>query len=210
MGKKEQFETEDYYPDLTQPHFDEDWTVLTARPVVPLTKLNGRNVNFGVLKLVGAFGAAILLGALVALASVKLRQEVASPNNSVASEEAQPQDEPVLDTAATELSATASSLEPVETASPTPEVIAKAPVRVTKKKPIDKEQSPIASGPGSLQQISQEVLSQPRLVGQWEEGRPRRVDPRPRRQSRFERQAIKRRDLFRVGEIFEGSRSNPE
>jgi len=208
MEKKEQFETEDYYPDLTQPHFDEDWTVLTARPVVPLTKLSGRKVNFGVLKLVGAFGAAILLGALVALASVKLRQEVASPKNSVATEEAQPPDEQVLDTAATELSA-ASSLEAVETASPTPEVIAKAPVRVTKKRPIDKQPSPLASGPESLEQISQEVLSQPRLVEQWEEGRPRRVDARSRRQSRFERQAIKRRDLFRIGEIFEGSRSNP-
>src|SRR5881296_1978237 len=74
MEKEQALETESLYPLLDEPHFDEEWTILTARPVVPLKDLNSNGGRHTALKLVAAFGVAMMLGALVALISVRLTQ----------------------------------------------------------------------------------------------------------------------------------------
>ena len=75
MEKQEQLSTDLDQPMVNEPHFDEEWTVLTARPVVPLAELESVNRKKTAIKLAGAFAGALLLGALVALASIRLKRD---------------------------------------------------------------------------------------------------------------------------------------
>jgi hypothetical protein len=209
MERIKEFEVLDNREELTEPHFDEEWTVLTARPVVPFEEVS-HGKGRGVLKLVGAFGAAILLGALVALASIRLRQESANGDNALrTSEEVQPTGELVVSEAAGELQR-ADQSEVAETSEPTIEAVDQTPIKFVHPKKRTNEKPPTSTirEPASLEVISEEVRSEPKLVDQWEEQRPRRAF-KQRRLLRLERQSIKRRDLFRIDEIFEGTGPTP-
>jgi len=134
-----------------QPHFDDEVSVLTARQVVPLTKVRTRKGWF----LGGAFAVAMLLGAASAIVSAyfKLR---AMPDPEI-------QPTAVL------------SVLPVP--EPTPETLVivrhtKPRVRNTDKtEKTDYE--PQLSEDAALKQIRDSVLS----TG-WQERRPRRVEKR--------------------------------
>src|SRR5215217_2128194 len=75
----------------SQPHFDDEMTVLTARPVVPLEKIAKVNHRRHWL-LVGAFVLAMLLGAGSALLAsyLRLRSVPAVTAEEISQEEAAP------------------------------------------------------------------------------------------------------------------------
>src|SRR6476660_470978 len=84
-----ELQAEPSHPLVDEPHFNEEWTVLTARPVVPLTELKSHRALLKHWKLMAAFAGAIVLGGLVGLASIRFTK-IASED---ASETEQPQSE---------------------------------------------------------------------------------------------------------------------
>jgi hypothetical protein len=178
---------------IDEPHFEEAWTVLAARPVVPLQQVEARQGVRGTLKLIAAFLGAGLLGVIVGLASIRFRQlpatstanEVPVPNDSTQNAEDQP----------STLEQTA--IEPEVEAAPV-----KTPSRVTEtaKRQPSQTAAPEQSGPGTESDLSS---SQPQLIDEWQERRPRRT--RIRRE-RHEPDDLHHRDLLRIQEIFEGRR----
>src|SRR6185503_4609088 len=55
------------------PHFDDDWTLLSARPVVPLQKIEAKERHRRNWVLGGAFAIAMMLGAASALLASYLK-----------------------------------------------------------------------------------------------------------------------------------------
>jgi hypothetical protein len=175
-----------------EPHFEEAWTVLAARPVVPLKEVEpGQGVRT-TLKLVAAFVGAGLLGVLVAMASIRFRQvprpvtEGALPvqNDSPQSaEDAQSTDGQL-------------AIEPAVEAAPV-----KSPSRVTEASKRRASQN--AAPDQNATDAESESSSSPQGVDQWQEQRPRRVRIRHQRR---EIDDLHHRDLLRIQEIFEGRR----
>ena len=190
-----ELQTEPSHPLIGEPHFDEEWTLLTARPVVPLIDLKSHGALLKHWKLVAAFAGAIVLGGLVGLASIRFT----NPSSEVASETEQPQPAQMQ----------MSVPDPVETPEAQSEEgesvqseVANAPVRTatTARKSVHRNQT-------TDSQTSAPLLVEPSttnapaatLVDQWQERRPRRVSVKPPRRDRDQN------DLMRVDEIFEGS-----
>lgn len=186
-----------------EPHFDDERTVLSARRVVPLEKINAKSRHRRQWFLGGAFAIAMMLGAASALLAsyLKMRNvqnapaevtQVDVPEAPVAVVENPPAETPV---AAVE-----------ETAALIPEQSEpkKAPVKrrtvVAAVKPDDYEPSHSRrmSEEDALHQIRDTVL-----FDEWQERRARRVLRRERR--RAERYN-NHRDLSNLDEIFEGRR----
>lgn len=212
MEKQEQLRPDSDNPMVNEPHFDEEWTVLSARPVVPLAKLDSVSKRKTALKLAGAFAGALLLGALVALASIRLKRDsqaqVVTPSateltqttvNAAPIEEPSVSDEEQIPDESVDNTATNATDETT-----TPVAVAKTAVRVkvTPKKNETKPSSEAPGAPVSLETIAAEVLSQPNTTEQWQEKRPRRVNFRRRS---LQGHARNRRGLARIDEIFEGS-----
>jgi hypothetical protein len=189
--------------DLAEPHFNDERTIQTARPVVPLNPflriLTKRRVAFA-----GAFMLAALLGAGSALAIIHLRRPL-DPNLSQAAKteetepeattEAQPSED--LDQSSTEAMAVES--DPNKSAETLP-----AQRRV---KP-HRQSRPVQETSESMPKVTISVKtndSQPqaRLIDEWQERRQRRV-AHPERPNNHHQ-----RDLFRIREIFEGPRRRP-
>ena len=174
---------------IDEPHFEEAWTVLAARPVVPLKPLEAPQGVRGTLKLIAAFLGAGLLGVVVGLASIRFRQlpststanEVSVPNDSTPNAEDQP--------SATEQTA----IEPEVEAAPV-----KTPSRVTET--AKRRQNVAVQVPDSESDSSS---NQPQLADEWQERRPRRTTIRRQRR---EIDDLHHRDLLRIQEIFEGRR----
>lgn len=199
------------YSPGSEPHFDEEWTILTARPVVPLNKLKANDLRVEVLKLVAAFAAAGLFGALVALTSIRLRGEtsVAAPQPIAQQANAQENlDTPAETTGVASTDTNSSELAPITDEAQAPVAVAKAPVKVTEatKRKIESPVPQTPREPASLETIASEVLAEPQPADHWEEQRPRRV--MNRRRAQLDRQASKTRGIGRIDEIFEGS--NPQ
>ena len=175
---------------IDEPHFEEAWTVLGARPVVPLKQVESRQGVGGTVKLIGAFLGAGLLGVVVGLASIRFRQlpatstanEVSVPNASTQNAEDQP--------ATTEQTA----IEPEVEAAPV-----KTPSRLTETS--KRRQNAAAQAvPDSETESSS---TRPQLADEWQESRPRRTTIRRQRR---EIDDLHHRDLLRIQEIFEGRR----
>lgn len=166
---------------MEQPHFDDELTTLTARPVIPFEEIDAKTKHRRRWFLGGAFAIAMLLGAASALVSAyfKLRN-VPDPeiqSLSVA--------EPVL-----------------ESVLPTVEFVPERP----KPKPRNTDKTdrnarnfeptiqPRLSEEEELRRIRDSVLTD-----QWEERRARRVARRERRRAQH-----RVRDLTNIDEIFEG------
>jgi hypothetical protein len=174
----------DYRP--AQPHFDDERTLLSARPVVPLEKIhNRRNWLLG-----GAFVLAMMLGAGSALLASYLKlRSVREPTPQVSQEEIAPAPLPVAESA------------PSVEEPPTTSVVVKkeSTVRhkVTAKNTSDVDlprNEPKPSEEDDLQHIRDAVL-----YDQWQERRARRVRREQRRIDRYNH-----RDLSNLDEIFEG------
>ena len=175
---------------IDEPHFEEAWTVLSARPVVPLKAVEARQGLRGSLKLIAAFLGAGLLGVVVGLASIRFRQ---LPATSTANELSVPND------------STPNAVDQPSTTDQTaiePEVEA-APVKTTSHltETPKRRQNPAAQVVPDSE--SDSSSNQPQLADEWQERRPRRTTLRRQRR---EIDDLHHRDLLRIQEIFEGRR----
>jgi hypothetical protein len=180
---------------VSPPHFDDERTLLSARRVVPLEKINARVRNRRYWLLAGALTIAMMLGAASALVASYLKlRNVAAPVAEVevdsAVAESVPAASPVVEETATE--------QPVPEESPKPEA---PPKRRAVAKPVDDLYKP-----SPTQKVSEaEDLNRIReavLYDEWQERRARRAERRERR--RLDR--YNHRDLSNLDEIFEGRR----
>jgi hypothetical protein len=185
----------------SQPHFDDEFTMLSARPVVPLETINAKIKNRRYWLLAGALVVAMMLGAGSAILASYLRfRNVAVPAAEMSQQEITPPPQAVAESAP--------SASPVEesVAGPSPmisEEPAKA-VRPVKQKTIVKTTPDVAEEASrneskvdeedQLQRIREAVL-----YDQWQERRARRVARERRRLDRYNH-----RDLSDLDEIFEG------
>lgn len=190
-----------------QPSFDDERTVQSARPVVPLEKINAKLRHRKLWFLGGAFAVAMMLGAATALLAsyLKLRSVPAS-----ATEVSQVEVIPAPVAVAEPASELAVVEEPVVEESE--ELIVTAPPR---KEPAQKRRAAVKADEGLVRprvvpRLSEEDelnrIREAILVDQWEERRERRAARRERR-ARFER--YNHRDLSNLDEIFEGPRRRP-
>ena len=206
MRREEALPPNPDYAQPDEPHFDEDWTVLSARPVVPLGELNSAANRRSALKLVAAFMAAIILGALVALAGVRLRDTKGDAGVDVSEHTDVKPPEDLAE-------------QPVEQSNPAPEMpivsdaiggpilVPKTPTKVTEaaKSPVrtSENQKPVELDKPIAQDQRETVEPGAQLIDEWQEQRPRRVRLRRWRRERGTRH---HRDLLRIDEIFEGRR----
>ena len=210
--KEQIIDTEGNHSELREPHFEEEWTVLSAQQVVPLAELEAKAKRRYSLKLFGAFVLASSLGVLVALASIRLREA----NARVADGDRTP--ETVASTQTNDNGSTPDNEEtgqtneessiPLEIDTTTENstvVSSKARVsqRIHQNVTVDFEDKTNEDAPT---ESSIDAKPQPKLVYQWQEGRPRRVQPR---RPRIDDGAHHSRDLRDLDEIFEGSRKKP-
>ncbi|HJT28561.1 MAG TPA: hypothetical protein VJ784_14200 [Pyrinomonadaceae bacterium] len=182
--------------DYAEPHFNDERTVLTARRVVPLEKIEAKARHRRQWFLGVAFAIAMMLGAGSALVAsyVKLRNA--------------PQPAPEVAVEPDDALAPVAVVQSSPTATPTPEETPVTP----KKEPVTKHrivpEQPIldrvedrderqASEAEQLQQIRDAVL-----YDEWQERRERRVQRRERRRA----DRYNHRDLSNLDEIFEGRR----
>ena len=181
--------------DLTsgEPHFNDERTIRSAQPVVPLQTVAKERRRHG-LMLVGAFVIASLLGATAAMALIRLRQTSAVPAtadvNGVQSEDeaatandSEPSAEPTSESQSIAQADTPAAEEPKEEKKKRPKKHALTPVAIT-----------VATSASANS-------GQAQMVDQWEEKRKRRVS-----RQRDPMQKNHPSDLFRIREIFEGPR----
>lgn len=174
---------------MERPYFEDERTVLTARPVTPLAEIDTKVKHRRRWFLGGAFVAAMLLGAASALLSAYLKIRTA-PDPNIETQSVLSVSPPV-----------------VENALPSAESIPERPTVMPRRKNIggtndtdDRDIRPGLSEDEELRRIRDAVL-----VDQWQERRQRRVE---RREQRRERRRAERsgRDLSHLDEIFEGPR----
>ena len=189
--------------DLQEPHFNDERTIQTARPVVPLNPflrvLNKRRLAFA-----GAFVFAALLGAGSALAIIQLRR---------------PADPSVSEAALTEETEQEAAVEPQPAEDPNPaptetmtaesdlnnsaQTILPAQRKVRPRQARNVSETAESMPKVTISVKTNDSEPQPRLVDEWQERRQRRV-ARPDRPNNHHP-----RDLFRIREIFEGPRPRP-
>ena len=182
-----------------EPHFDDERTVLTARRVVPLEKIEAKARHRRQWFLGGAFAIAMILGAASALVAsyVKLRNAPQPVTEAVVEPEVTP--EPV---AVAESSPSATPTPEEQVAETTPPVTpSKEPKHRTVPaspilEPAEDRDVRQASEEEQLQQVRDAVL-----YDEWQERRARRVERQRRRADRYNH-----RDLSNLDEIFEGRR----
>jgi hypothetical protein len=186
------FETERKSVSPLPPDFNDERTVVTARPVVPLEKIHARVRHRRQWFLGGAYALAMLLGAATALVGSYLRPPTTPQITAPLA---------VTEAVASETQAADTGEEPAVTSpdEPTPQPVVKhrTPVR----RPVEIAQprnQPKLSDDEELQRIRQAVL-----VDEWQERRARRVTRRERRN----RADHHNRDLSNLDEIFEGPKT---
>lgn len=174
---------------VQQPQFDDERTVLSAQPVVPLEQIEAKVKHRRRWFLGGAFAVAMLLGAASALVSAyfKLRNnpDPEIQTLSVSSSVAEPTPEVMLP--------------PVVESTPTPR-----PRDTNKTNPVVRpvvESEPRLSEEEELKRIRDAVL-----VDEWQERRQRRAERRAERRERRRAERNSERDLSNLDEIFEGRR----
>ena len=180
----------------SQPHFDDERTVLSARPVVPLEKIRHRRQWL----LGAAFAMAMMLGAGSALLAWYLRlRNVPQPATQISQEEIIPAPLAVAESVPSE----SPVVESVEEPPTTPVVTKKEPGlkhKTVAKRPSDVDlpsDEPKVNEKDDLHRIREAVL-----YDEWQERRARRASRRERR--RIDR--YNHRDLSNLDEIFEGRR----
>lgn len=169
-----------------RPHFEDEITTLTARPVVPLEEIDTKVKHRRRWFLGGAFAMAMLLGAATALfaAYFKLRN---APDPEIQSVSVS-QPEPVV---------------------PTVEIIPERPQPRAEKRDVRDEPErmnyPVAQ-PRLNEEDELRRIRDAVLYDRWEERRARRVERNERRMERRERRRAqhRNRDLSNIDEIFEG------
>ena len=191
-----------------QPHFDDERTLLSARPVVPLEKIDAKERHRRHWLLGGAFALAMMLGAASALLAsyLKLRNVPV-----VASEISE------IETTAAPVAAAA--VVPVESGLPVTEHTAGAEhLEEESNIPVIPKRAPVVRRPATVPRSTElirprtvrgldeedelERIRESILIEEWQERRARRAARRERRN----RMNHPDRDLSNLDEIFEGSR----
>ena len=195
----------------SEPRFDDERTLLSARPVVSLDTINAKTRHRKQWFLGGAFAIAMMLGAASALLASYLRTrnvqnmpaavtQVDVPETPAAVIENPPTETPLA--AAVEGTVNTEESIPIEESTPKKEAPVKRRTAVVVPKPedymSDSSDSRRMSEEDALHQIRDSVL-----YDEWQERRARRVLRRERR--RAERYN-NHRDLSNLDEIFEGRR----
>jgi hypothetical protein len=184
-----------------QPHFDDELTVLSARPVVPLKKINARLRHRRRWLLSGAFVLAMMLGAGSALLASYLRlRNTPAPAPEISQEESTPEPLAVAESVPSESPVEESLAEPSPVTSDEHEQKKAAPA---KRRTIARS-TPDLDLPRNDSNVNEEQdlnrIREAVLYDQWQERRARRVARRERR--RLDR--YNHRDLSNLDEIFEG------
>ncbi|HEV7474428.1 MAG TPA: hypothetical protein VGN90_10295 [Pyrinomonadaceae bacterium] len=210
--------TEQRYSDdelqLAEPHFDEEATMLSARPVVPLTEIAENDARAGFKRHLGlglSLVASLILG--VVGATLILRQRVQKPAAEIVETaiagSGGPADHSALSSFGEVTGEVAGSRDAVETAADKNgqlQVAAAAERQVSQpvRKPIQKiEPERRSAEPGEF--VSPEDEREIRRAERIEARRLRRSEAREERRDR-RRGRKSANDLLRVREIFEGSR----
>jgi hypothetical protein len=189
-----------------EPHFDDERTLMSARPVVPLEKIEAKARHRRQWFLGGAFAIAMMLGAASALVAsyLKLRNvpqtatelsvEPDAAPAPVAVAEGTPADTPVVEEPVDETEDTEETTSPV-----TPRREPKHRVVTVRHdpEPIEDRDAPNVSENDQLNRIRDAVL-----YDEWQERRARRALRRERRRA----DRYNHRDLSNLNEIFEGRR----
>ncbi len=207
-----------------QPHFDDERTLLTARPVVPLEKIDAKARHRKQWFLGGAFAVAIMLGAASALLAsyLKLRNgqqapaqvtqtvdvstaapvavaenpqtEPETPVVAIQNEEAPPTEDPAIEDTTVEGSI------PVESTPKKQSPAKRRPEAAARHDDYVVDESDDdrrVSEDDQLHRIREAVL-----YDEWQERRARRATRRERRRA----ERYNHRDLSNLDEIFEGRR----
>ncbi|HET6974319.1 MAG TPA: hypothetical protein VFH96_09865 [Pyrinomonadaceae bacterium] len=186
--------------DYSEPHFDDERTILRARRVVPLEKIEAKVRHRRQWFLGTAFALAMMLGAGAALIAsyVKLRQAPQAATEVAV--------EPEGESAPVAVVESTSSPTPTpeqQVAETTPPVIAR---KEPKRRPVPAPYDPEPVDDRNVRQANEaEQLQQIRdavLYDEWQERRARRVQRRERRRA----DGYNHRDLSNLDEIFEGRR----
>src|SRR5215213_14497 len=195
-----------------EPHFDDEQTLLSARPVVPLETIQAKARHRRQWFLGGAFAIAMVLGAASALLAsyLKLRNvpqtatelsvEPGVAAAPVAVAESAPSDTPVAEPVVeNENSENPEEVTTPEPETPKREAVAKHRTVAPKHnpEPVDQRDTPRLSEDEDLHRIRQAVL-----YDEWQERRARRAMRRERRRA----ERYNHRDLSNLNEIFEGRR----
>jgi hypothetical protein len=186
-----------------EPHFDDERTLLSARPVVPLANIEKKARHRRQWFLGGAFALAMMLGAASALVASYLKLRNAPQTATELSVEPEVETAPmaVVEAAPTEETPVVEdeNVETPEETAPAPtkrESLARHRTVAPRHDPVEEPDARQPSEAESLQQIRDAVL-----YDQWQERRARRVRRERRRAERYNH-----RDLSDLNEIFEGRR----
>ena len=188
----------------TEPHFDDERTLLSAQRVVPLEKINAKARHRRHWFLGGAFAIAMMLGAASALLASYLKLRHVPTATAEVSEEA---DVPLAPVAA---AAAAATPEPENIAVADPFEETDPPITPKKESAVRRRTvvarpNPQPAEPRDTQLSEAQDLNRIRqavLVDEWQERRARRVERRERRRQ----ERYNHRDLSNLDEIFEGRR----
>ncbi len=200
MKKEEVFERSvDTAP---TPHFDDERTLLSARQVVPLEKINARVRHRRQWFLGGAFALAMMLGATSALVASYIRVRQVN-NAAIGITQVEQTPESVVTEAPSTETASVAAIEelepgpPIEAVTPKKENTTKRKAVVAQREPdfVPSQDTSAMSEEEQLETIRNSVLYE-----EWQERRLRRVRRERRRAER------ENRDLSNLDEIFEGRR----
>jgi len=190
--------------EYAEPHFDDERTLLSARPVVPLEKIEAKARHRRQWFLGGAFAIAMMLGAASALVAsyLKLRNtpqtaaelSVEPDVAPVAVAASSPTDTPVVEN---EDTAVIEDEQPTVTPKRESAPKHRAVVVRPEPEPIEDRDTRDMSEHEQLDQIRDAVL-----YDEWQERRARRATRRERRRA----ERYNHRDLSNLDEIFEGRR----
>jgi hypothetical protein len=193
--------------DYAEPHFDDEQTLLSARPVVPLEKIEAKARHRRQWFLGGAFAIAMVLGAASALLAsyIKLRNVPQTATELSIDADVAPAPVAVAEPAPVETPLVESEdLETSETPPVTPKKESAPKQRTVaaqhNPEPLEDRDSRRVSGVSEEDEL--ERIRDAVLYDQWEERRARRALRRERRRA----ERYNHRDLSNLNEIFEGRR----
>ncbi len=195
----------------SQPHFDDDWTLITARRVVPLEKIEAKVRRRRQWFLGGAFAVAMVLGAASALLASYFRQRTAVSSTSELSQMAVPQQVVAAEPEPSATPATEEVVEPlVETVENVkePALIELAPKKDTavRQRTVVVREDPKPQNTREDERLTEDDqldrIREAILVDSWQERRARRAARRERRRA----ERYNHRGLSELDEIFEGPR----
>lgn len=189
---------------LDEPHFDEEATILAARPVVPLEEVRSAKRSKGALAVVLAVGGGLIIGLLAATLMFRYFSVSQPPVEETTSATEQP---------ANQLPPISSGVEANtdDVATVTTEV---------EQIPVESEETvaPRAPAPERKPQVEPRprvIVNEPRVSEEDEEERQREIRRAERQEERRERRRAARKqqraeadgndDLSRIREIFEGT-----